>query len=423
MIRVSHHAVLLLLTALFFIDTDALAQSDSADAFTRYELLEPDGASFRIIYDVTAVTAGAQFYFNPIRKGSEARDESVLDLATGKPLRFEVVSGEQARADGAASADLETSYIKVYLLHPVPEHGEVRIRIDKTYRDPKSYFREGESIVFDRPLGIKKNTVVLPKGFELTSSNVPSQVIEEADRRIAVSFINPYPVAAPLILRGKPLPERPRSVVAAGERAYATPKAFVAGAPVPTLADVMSFSERARETTEIVYFLNPPETHSFRLYHDYTESKPGVDRYVNVVRAGSTVSDPSARSLDSGESLDTRILQTDAAKNAGLLDDDAAPGTEVVLIRFPAVEKGASARIRIEETYTDPGRYGLFGETLAWRRSFGRAYNDMVLPDGWYLTASSIPTSVSLETDGRIRLSFVNPRPDSIEVLVRARRR
>ena len=395
-------------------------QSAGADDYTRYELLAPDGASFRIIYDVTATTPGARFYFNPIRKGSEARDESVLDLATGQPLRFEVVSGAQARKDGSENADLETSYIKVLLRHPVPEHGEVRIRIDKTYRDPKSYFRDGGEIVFDRPLGIRKNIVVLPAGFELDSLNVPAQVLEEPDGRIAVSFINPYPVAAPLVVRGRPLPgdaERARP---------APPEAPSPGKEVtvlePTLADG-TFAERAQQTTEIVYFMNQPETHSFRLYHDFTETDEGADRYVNIVRPGSKVSEPSARLLDTGEALETEILRGEAARRAGLLGEEAGADGEVVLVRFPAVRKGHSTRIRIEETYTDPSRYGLVNDVLAWRRSFGRAYNDVVLPEGWYLTASSIPTTVSRETDGRVRLKFVNPRPDAIDVLIRARRR
>ena len=48
--------------------------------------------SFRILYDVTATTPGARFYYNTIRKGSEASDERVIDLATGALLPFEVVS-------------------------------------------------------------------------------------------------------------------------------------------------------------------------------------------------------------------------------------------------------------------------------------------------------------------------------------------
>lgn len=397
-----------------------LPQSAGDDAYTRYELLEPASASFRIVYDVSAVTPGARFFFNPIRKGSEARDESVLDMSTGKALRFEVVSGQEARDAGLSTADLETDYIQVHLLHPVPEGGEVRIRIDKTYRDSKSYFRDGDTIVFDRRLGIKKNIVVLPQNYELLSCNVPSQILEEADGRIAVSFINAYPVAAPLVVRAKPLPRRTDSKPASGGASRTSASTITRQAP--TLDDI-DFPERARQDREIVYFLNPPETHSFRLYHDYTESKEGVARYVNVVRGGSKVSEPSARLLDTGEALETETLVAEQARKAGLLGDDAGPEAEVVVIHFPAVKMGQTTRIRIEETYTDPSRYGLVGERLVWRRSFGRAFNDVVLPEGWYLTSSSIPATVVRGEDGRVRLSFVNGRPDAIDVLLTARKR
>jgi hypothetical protein len=69
------------------------------DEYTRYELLSPESASFAIHYEVTATTAGAKYFFNPIRKGSVASDESVIDMMTGQPLRFEVVSGEEAVKD------------------------------------------------------------------------------------------------------------------------------------------------------------------------------------------------------------------------------------------------------------------------------------------------------------------------------------
>ena len=49
--------------------------------------------------------------------------------------------------------------------------------------------------------------------------------------------------------------------------------------------------------------LQQSETHAFRLYHDYTETREGIDRYVNVVRRGSTVTNPSAAVLDTGEKL------------------------------------------------------------------------------------------------------------------------
>jgi hypothetical protein len=47
----------------------------------------------------------------------------------------------------------------------------------------------------------------------------------------------------------------------------------------------------------------------------------------------------------------------------------------------------------------------------------------VVLPAGWALTNSSIPATVSETADGRVRLDFVNPRPDEIAVLITARRR
>src|SRR5258707_13696703 len=123
------------------------------DEYTRYELLAPDTASFKIDYEVTATTPGAKAFWNPIRKGSVASDEAVYDLMTGAPLRFEQVSGAQAKAHGLAEPDPDTDYIEVHLARPVPpDGGQARLRIVKTYKDAKSYSSHGDAIVFDRPL-------------------------------------------------------------------------------------------------------------------------------------------------------------------------------------------------------------------------------------------------------------------------------
>jgi hypothetical protein len=45
-----------------------------------------------------------------------------------------------------------------------------------------------------------------------------------------------------------------------------------------------------------------------------------------------------------------------------------------------------------------------------------------VLPAGWYVTTSSMPATMSLTDEGRVRLDYVNGRPDSLDVLVRAER-
>jgi hypothetical protein len=405
--------------------TPAAAQNRSEDEYTRYELLAPETASFKITYDVTAVTPGAKYYFNPIRIGSVATDESVIDLMTGTPLKFQDVSGQEARDSGLANASLEGRYIRVELARPVPQGGEGRIRIIKTYKDPKSYYRDGAAIVFDRALGIKRNAVVLPLGFELLSCNIPSQVIEEADGRIGISFINTYPSQAPLVIRAAPLVPQPKSGAAPlVSSPTPTRPAAADSAPAPRPMERVTIAERAFQDREIVYFLKSPETHAFSLYHDYTETREGMDRYVNVVRQGSTVSDPSARLLDTGEALKTETLKGQAIAQAKIdLGEPIRPDSEIVLIRFPPVKKGQSVRLRIEETYTDPARYDLIDGQLMWRRSFGRPRNDIVLPAGWYLTASAIPATISQTEDGRVRLSFVNPRPDSIEVFVKGRRK
>jgi hypothetical protein len=192
-----------------------------------------------------------------------------------------------------------------------------------------------------------------------------------------------------------------------------------AAAQEPTRLD-----ERARQDREIVYFLRDPATHAFDLFHDYTETREGIDRYLNVVRKGSTVTGPSARILDTGETLKPEILRGEAITAAALdIGEPVRPDSEVVVVRFPPVGRRASVRLRISETYTDPARYRLEGEELVWDRSFGRPHNAVVLPAGWRLTASSIPATVTETDDGRIRLDFVNPRPDEIAVLIKARRR
>lgn len=405
------------------------------DDYTRYELLAPDTAKFRIYYDVTATTPGATFYFNPIRRGSEASDEAVVDAMTGAPLKFEVVSGAEAKRAGHPAADAETSYIKIQLPRAVPRGGGVRLRIDKTYRDPKTYYREGDRIVFSRSLGIKRNALVLPAGYELIACNYPSQVLREPDGRIKVSFMNGGPDAVSYVVKARPLPTDVRlkpdataPVASPTAAPRAAPAAVTApqpaAAPSPERSARLQISERAGQDREIVYFLLAPETHRFSLYHDYTESREGVDKYLNVVRRGSTVSNPTARILDTGEPLKMETLKGEAISKAGLdIGEAVQSDSEVVVIRFPAVKKGQSVRLRIEETYTDPNRYGLVGDELVWHRAFGRPRNAIVLPAGWMVTTSSIPSGVTETDDGRVRLDYVNARPDEIDVLVKARRR
>jgi hypothetical protein len=182
-------------TLLFVIFTGSViagAQYISGDTYTRYELLAPETHQFKIYYEVTETRVGARFHFNAIREGSDASDESVIDLATAQPLKFEVVTGAQAQNDSSSENFSTTGhYIKVFLAHPVPERGEYRLAIIKTYKDDKSYYTEGEQIVFKRPLGIPRDSVILPAGYEIVSSSVATQVLREADGRLKLAFVNP----------------------------------------------------------------------------------------------------------------------------------------------------------------------------------------------------------------------------------------
>jgi hypothetical protein len=382
----------------------AVPPTHAIEAYTRYELLAPDSGKFRILYDVTEYAPGATALFNPIRKGSVATDESVTDLATGKPLRFEVVDGATARRTGEPKADLASDYIRVALARPVPaDGGEGRVRILKTYEDKASYHLDGQDIVFERPLGVKRNAVVLPPGYSLKACNVPSQVAQEADGRIRISFLNDGPGEAPLRLRATPAPGLPTAPSSVADKLH----------------------QRAQQTRDIVYFLRQPETHAFDLYHDYTEDRAGMSHYVNVVRPGSEASNPSARNLDTGEAIPAEILKGEKIVEAGITDPDlehVTPDTAIVLFRFAPLQAGQSIRLRFSETYTDPGRYRLVGDELVFERSFGRAINSVVLPKGWRLTNSESPVAVSQIEDGRTRLDFINPRDDETGVLFTARR-
>ena len=397
------------------------------DEYAVYELLAPESGSFKTIYEVAVTTPGATVFFDRIGDrlqsipAGPANDDAVYDLMTGAPLEFEQVTGAQAKASGLADADLAHDYVRVQLARPVPSGGgQARLRIIKTYKDPVSYRRDGAGLLFERSLGIRRGAIVLPAGYQLTDCNVPAQVLSEPDGRIRVSFMQAAPGPAGMILKAKPgaltgEAARPRPLTAA--RSWEPP-------PAQGPTERARLAERAHQDRDIAYFLQPPETNAFSLYHDYTESREGVDKYLNVVRTGSTVSDPSAKNLDTGEALEGRIL-TGAQMNAAGIDpagEQVAADQQVVVSRFPPIRKGQSIRLRLSETYTAPQSYRLEGDELVFERSLGRPRNSVVLPRGWYLTALSIPAVVRQTPDGLTRIDFVNGRPDSIDVLIKGKK-
>ncbi|HEY6273301.1 MAG TPA: hypothetical protein VIX19_15080 [Terriglobales bacterium] len=186
----------------------AVVPAIAADEFTLYELLPPDTHQFAITYDVTETHEGAQYFLNPVRPGSTATKERVIDRSTGKELQFATVSGKDAKAAGLMPAETPdgAEFIKVRLPGPVPRGGETRIRIFKTYTDAPSYYLKDGLLVFDRPLGIKRNVVVLPTGWELIGSASPAIVSTGADGRIRVSVMNDRDDQLPVKIVARRLP-------------------------------------------------------------------------------------------------------------------------------------------------------------------------------------------------------------------------
>ena len=381
------------------------------DEYAIYELLAPDTGAFRTDYEVAATTAGASTFFDRIGDGLQSvpaaigGPDRVIDLMTGEPLAFEQ-KGE---------------YLEIRLARPVPpDGGQARLRIVKTYKDAKSYYREGDAIVFSRSIGLRRAAIVLPAGFHLVECNLPSQVLSEPDGRIRVSFMNQAPGPAALIIKGTP-------GAPTGDAANPRPLTNVRSwepPPAQGPAERARLTERAHQDRDIVYFLQQPDANAFSLYHDYTESREGIDKYLNVVRTGSTVSNPSAKILDTGESLKGEILTGAQLRTSGIDagGEQVAPDQQVVVTHFAPVKKGQSVRLRLSETYTAPQSYRLDGDEFVFERSLGRPRNSVVLPRGWYLTWLSIPAVVRPTSDGLTRVDFVNGRPDSVDVLMKGKR-
>ncbi len=183
-------------------------------------------------------------------------------------------------------------------------------------------------------------------------------------------------------------------------------------------------TERAYQDREILYELQAPDSHSFRITHDYTVRRAGEAYYFNVVRAGSHVSDPESIDLDTGERLKWEVISGKQARERALPVQDAADDSEVVVTHLARpLAAGTTNRIRLKETYTDAKSYYIEADDLVWDRGFGRLRNTVVLPRGWYLTALATPSIIETIPDGRVSIYTVNPRNDDVRVYLRARRR
>jgi hypothetical protein len=158
---------LLLLLVILTACGSTSGQYISADTYTRYELLAPETHQFKIYYEVTETRAALAIISIKFVKAARPQT-SRAGSGDGQALKFEVVTGAQAKIDSPAeNFSAAAKYIKVFLAHPIAERGEYRLAIIKTYKDDKSYYTEGDQVVFKRPLGIPRDSVVLPAATKL----------------------------------------------------------------------------------------------------------------------------------------------------------------------------------------------------------------------------------------------------------------
>jgi len=181
---------------------------------------------------------------------------------------------------------------------------------------------------------------------------------------------------------------------------------------------------RAEQDREITYWLLPPDTHQFRISHDFNVTRVGQGSVHSFVRKGSVVTESQIFDLDTGEKLRTYNVTGKSVNALGYYPEPTPDDSVVVQADLPhPIRQGESVRIRVIETYSDPQSYTVKNGELVWDRTLGRPRNTVVLPTGWYLTGVSVPAIISLDTEGRVSCRFTNPRNDEIHVVLKARLR
>ena len=182
---------------------------------------------------------------------------------------------------------------------------------------------------------------------------------------------------------------------------------------------------RAEQDREIRYWLEPPETHQFRISHDFTVTRVGQKSAHSFVRKGSTVTAGAQMyNLDTGEKLPTRNVSGKSVNALGYYPTPTEDDSVVVQGDFPKpLAEGETLRVRCIESYTDAAGYYVKDGELVWTRTLGRPLNYVTLPAGWMLTRLDSPAIITLDSEGRVALRFTNIRNDSLAVTIHARKR
>lgn len=355
------------------------ATFNAHDDFTEYQLLEPATHQFHIVYYLNQRQAGATTLLNQTRSGSEGSDISVTDPQTGRPLKFDYRTGAELSASGETGRlSAAEHYIRAFLARPVPEGGEGRVRIEKTYRDEKSYYTQGDDIVFARSLGIGRNAVVLPRGYVVASSNVASQLTALPDGRVKIAFENVNTYAADVNVRAR------RSALPA----------------VPALRVV----ERAFDFAKTLYDLGDPAVHEIAVRHEFVETRAGA-RLAPEFFTHHRLTAVAVTDMDTGKPLA-------AAERAGAW---------TITLATPVAGDNQSAHIRITGREIDPA-YQVAAGHLAWQKTLREPRTTILLPAGWEATAVTTPATITTTRDGRVAIQVYNPRMEPAALTLRASR-
>jgi hypothetical protein len=191
------------------------------------------------------------------------------------------------------------------------------------------------------------------------------------------------------------------------------------------LAMAQQSFHRAEQDREIRYWLFDPPSHQFRISHDFTVTRAGQASVHSFVRKGSVVApDAAIIDLDTGKKLHTHVVTGKEVNALGYYPTPVeADSAAVQGDLLEPIEKDHSTRVRVEETYTDAAGYFEKDGELTWTRTLGRPLNYVTLPAGWMLTSVNTPATISLDSEGRVTLRFVNVRNDELAVTIKARRR
>ena len=357
------------------------------DDYTEYHLLAPDTNQFHIVYYLNQRQAGLTYVLNQTRSGSAGSGISVTDPRTGLPLQHDYMTGKEL-ADAGVRGRLnpEEHYIRAHLARPVPEGGEGRVRIEKVYKDEKSYFGADGTITFARSLGIGRNAIILPAGYKLVSSNVAG-VIESLDGgRIRISFENINGYASDVNIR-------------AAKSAAAAPVKWDDGTTTAFDSSKTLYELRADGTLAI--------THQFVAW-----TAPDRD-------GQSQLRGPAIIRGDAGP--ETSITAVDMDTGEALKVTRGAPRHSPSVMFAPARgEKIASAQIRVSNTFRD-AELTVGSGHLEWRRTVFGPRATIVLPAGYELAHVTVPATIGTLPDGRVYLQLVNNRAGTtVQIVLRA---